>query len=61
MFQVNYEGQIVGAILADTKEHALVASKAVKIQYEEQTPIVSIQVKKRKIALVAALYKPTKI
>ncbi|XP_064601293.1 LOW QUALITY PROTEIN: xanthine dehydrogenase/oxidase-like [Liolophura sinensis] len=41
--QVYYEGQIVGAILADTQEHALVASKAVKIQYEEQTAIVSIQ------------------
>ncbi|XP_070590412.1 xanthine dehydrogenase/oxidase [Erythrolamprus reginae] len=36
-------GHIIGAILADTQEHSRRAAKAVKITYEELTPIVTIQ------------------
>lgn len=37
-------GHIIGAVVADTQLHAQRAAKAVKIQYEELKPIVTIQV-----------------
>lgn len=37
-------GHIIGAVVADTQVHAQRAAKAVKIQYEELKPIVTIQV-----------------
>ena len=43
-FQVNYVGAIIGAIVADSKEHAQRAAKAVHVVYEELDPILSIQV-----------------
>ncbi|XP_007426249.1 xanthine dehydrogenase/oxidase [Python bivittatus] len=36
-------GHIIGGVLADTQEHSRRAAKAVKITYEELTPIVTIQ------------------
>ncbi|XP_069624485.1 xanthine dehydrogenase/oxidase isoform X2 [Ranitomeya imitator] len=36
-------GQIIGAIVADTQEHAQRAAKAVQIVYEELEPIITIQ------------------
>uniref|UniRef100_A0A8D0HBB7 Xanthine dehydrogenase/oxidase n=1 Tax=Sphenodon punctatus TaxID=8508 RepID=A0A8D0HBB7_SPHPU len=36
-------GHIIGGILADTQEHSRRAAKAVKITYEDLTPIVTIQ------------------
>uniref|UniRef100_A0A3Q2NQT9 Xanthine dehydrogenase n=1 Tax=Fundulus heteroclitus TaxID=8078 RepID=A0A3Q2NQT9_FUNHE len=38
-------GHIVGAVVADTQLHAQRAAKAVKIQYEELEPVVTIQVR----------------
>lgn len=38
-------GHIIGAIVADTQVHAQRAAKAVKIQYEELQPVVTIQVR----------------
>uniref|UniRef100_A0A3Q2Q717 Xanthine dehydrogenase n=1 Tax=Fundulus heteroclitus TaxID=8078 RepID=A0A3Q2Q717_FUNHE len=47
-------GHIVGAVVADTQLHAQRAAKAVKIQYEELEPVVTIQE-----AIVAqSFYKP---
>lgn len=43
--QVMCVGHIIGAVLADTQLHAQRAAKAVKIQYEELQPIVTIQVR----------------
>lgn len=43
--QVTCVGHIIGAVLADTQLHAQRAAKAVKIQYEELQPIVTIQVR----------------
>lgn len=42
--QVTCVGHIIGAVVADTQLHAQRAAKAVKIQYEELKPIVTIQV-----------------
>ncbi|XP_040286533.1 xanthine dehydrogenase/oxidase isoform X1 [Bufo bufo] len=36
-------GHIIGAVVADTQEHAQHAAKAVKITYEELEPIITIQ------------------
>lgn len=41
--QVTCVGHIIGAVVADTQLHAQRAAKAVKIQYEELKPIVTIQ------------------
>uniref|UniRef100_A0A0S7KNJ6 XDH n=1 Tax=Poeciliopsis prolifica TaxID=188132 RepID=A0A0S7KNJ6_9TELE len=41
--QVTCVGHIIGAVVADSQLHAQRAAKAVKIQYEELTPIVTIQ------------------
>lgn len=43
--QVTCVGHIIGAVLADTQLHAQRAAKAVKIQYEELQPIITIQVR----------------
>lgn len=43
--QVTCVGHIIGAVVADTQIHAQRAAKAVKIQYEELKPIVTIQVR----------------
>lgn len=40
---VRYVGMVIGVVLADTHEHAVAAAKAVKVEYEELTPIVSIE------------------
>uniref|UniRef100_A0A667YLH0 Xanthine dehydrogenase/oxidase n=1 Tax=Myripristis murdjan TaxID=586833 RepID=A0A667YLH0_9TELE len=40
---VTYVGHIIGAVVADTQLHAQRAAKAVKIQYEELEPIITIQ------------------
>ncbi|KAM3930799.1 xanthine dehydrogenase/oxidase [Leptodactylus fuscus] len=36
-------GHVIGAVIADTQEHAQHAAKAVKITYEELEPIITIQ------------------
>ncbi|XP_037552441.1 xanthine dehydrogenase/oxidase isoform X2 [Nematolebias whitei] len=41
--QVTCVGHIIGAVVADTQVHAQRAAKAVKIQYEELQPVVTIQ------------------
>ncbi|MED6259817.1 hypothetical protein ATANTOWER_000009 [Ataeniobius toweri] len=41
--QVTCVGHIIGAMVADTQLHAQRAAKAVKIQYEELKPVVTIQ------------------
>jgi xanthine dehydrogenase molybdopterin-binding subunit B len=37
-------GQVIGAVVADTKIHAQRAAKRVKIVYEELEPIITIKV-----------------
>ncbi|KAE8278574.1 Xanthine dehydrogenase/oxidase Xanthine dehydrogenase [Larimichthys crocea] len=41
--QVTCVGHIIGAVVADTQLHAQRAAKAVRVQYEELQPIVTIQ------------------
>ena len=41
--QVVAPGQVIGAILADTQAQAQRAAKAVKIDYEVHTPIITIE------------------
>nr|XP_033471973.1 xanthine dehydrogenase/oxidase [Epinephelus lanceolatus] len=41
--QVTCVGHIIGAVVADTQIHAQRAAKAVRIQYEELQPVVTIQ------------------
>ncbi|XP_056226642.1 xanthine dehydrogenase/oxidase [Seriola aureovittata] len=41
--QVTCVGHIIGAVVADTQLHAQRAAKAVRIQYEELQPVVTIQ------------------
>ncbi|XP_041821919.1 xanthine dehydrogenase/oxidase isoform X2 [Chelmon rostratus] len=41
--QVTCVGHIIGAVVADTQLHAQRAAKAVRIQYEELQPIITIQ------------------
>lgn len=43
--QVTCVGHIIGAVVADTQLHAQRAAKAVRVQYEELQPIVTIQVR----------------
>ena len=43
--QVTCVGHIIGAVVADTQLQAQRAAKAVKMQYEELQPIVTIQVR----------------
>lgn len=43
--QVTCVGHIIGAVVADSQLHAQRAAKAVKIQYEELKPIITIQVR----------------
>lgn len=43
--QVTCVGHIIGAVVADTQLHAQRAAKAVRIQYEELQPIITIQVR----------------
>lgn len=42
--QVTCVGHIIGLVVADTQLHAQRAAKAVRIQYEELQPIITIQV-----------------
>ena len=43
--QVTCEGQVIGAIVAETQTEAQRAAKAVKVQYEELEPIITIEVR----------------
>jgi len=43
--QVTCVGHIIGAVVADTQLHAQRAAKAVRVQYEELPPVVTIQVR----------------
>lgn len=43
--QVTCVGHIIGAVVADTQLHAQRAAKAVRVQYEELQPVVTIQVR----------------
>jgi len=42
--QVTCQGQVIGALLAQTKCQAQRAAKAVKVTYEELEPIITIAV-----------------
>ena len=50
--QVLCQGQVVGAILAETQAQAQRAAKCVKIDYEELEPIITIK--------VLSMYEPHK-
>ncbi|KAG7502397.1 hypothetical protein JOB18_018848 [Solea senegalensis] len=54
--QVTCVGHIIGAVVADTQLHAQRAAKAVKIQYEELEPIVTIQ----EAIAAKSFYQPTR-
>jgi len=41
---VTCQGQVIGAILADTKSQAQRAAKTVKVTYEELEPIITLPV-----------------
>ncbi|KAI0235297.1 Xanthine dehydrogenase/oxidase [Lamellibrachia satsuma] len=41
--KVLYQGQIIGAVIAETRAQAVRAAKAVVVKYEELTPILTIQ------------------
>ncbi|CCQ55772.1 MAG: xanthine dehydrogenase family protein molybdopterin-binding subunit [Crocosphaera sp.] len=49
--QINYAGQIVGLVVADTFERARDAAQQVKIKYETQTPQVSTETAKYEKAI----------
>ena len=42
--QVKCQGQVIGAVIAETRTQAQRAAKAVVVKYEELTPILTIQV-----------------
>ena len=42
--QVHCIGQVVGVVLAETQQLAREAAQAVRIEYEELTPIITIEV-----------------
>jgi len=42
--QVTCQGHIIGAILAETKDQAQRATKAVEVTYEDLEPIITIEV-----------------
>jgi len=42
--QVTCQGQIIGAILAETKDRAQRAAKRVEVTYEDLEPIITIEV-----------------
>lgn len=44
-FQVTCVGHIIGAVVANSQPHAQRAAKAVKIEYEELQPVITIQVR----------------
>lgn len=46
-FQVTCVGQVIGAVIAETKDAALKAAQAVKVEYEDLPPIITIEVLKR--------------
>jgi len=41
---VTCQGHIIGAVLAETREQAQRAAKAVKVTYEDLQPIITIDV-----------------
>lgn len=43
--KVTCVGHIIGAVVADTQLHAQRAAKAVRVQYEELQPVITIQVR----------------
>ena len=45
LFQVVHQGQIIGAILAETRSEAQRAAKAVHVTYEVLEPIITIKVR----------------
>lgn len=44
-FQVTCVGDAIGAVIAETKHAAVKAAKAVKIEYENLPPIITIEVR----------------
>lgn len=42
--QVTCVGQVIGAVIAESKNIALKAAKAVKVEYEDLPPIITIEV-----------------
>ncbi|XP_029378509.1 xanthine dehydrogenase/oxidase [Echeneis naucrates] len=54
--QVTCVGHIIGAVVADTQLHAQRAAKAVKIQYEELEPVITIQ----EAIATKSFYQPTR-
>ncbi|KAL9980567.1 hypothetical protein ACROYT_G009170 [Oculina patagonica] len=56
--KVTCVGQVIGAVIAETKDVALKAAKAVKIEYEDLPPIITIE---DAIAANSYLYQERKI
>ncbi|XP_008301642.1 xanthine dehydrogenase/oxidase isoform X1 [Stegastes partitus] len=54
--QVTCVGHIIGAVVADTQLHAQRAARAVRIQYEELPPVVTIQ----EAIAAQSFYQPTR-
>ena len=44
LMQVLCQGQIIGGIVAETRDQARKAARCVKVEYEELTPIITIKV-----------------
>ena len=55
--QVTCEGQVIGAIVAETQTEAQRAAKAVKVQYEELEPIITIEVTYALMYIVSTYFK----
>lgn len=45
LFEVTCVGQVIGAVVADTQRHAQLAAKKVRVDYEEQDAIFTIEVR----------------
>lgn len=43
--QVTCIGQVIGGIIADTEDHAVIASRLVKVEYENLQAVISIEVR----------------
>lgn len=55
-FQVLHQGQVIGAVVAETQVQAQRAAQAVKVKYIELEPVITIQVR-----LTASSYRYTDI
>ena len=59
LFQVVHQGQIIGAILAETRSEAQRAAKAVHVTYEVLEPIITIKVRLLLQVFIICLHSPS--